>query len=397
MSIANAKHEKTKNKNKNKFLLTFICVFAAIIIVFGIVFGIIAAVGQSSKIARYGSQGVDLGEASYLASYYKYQHIRTLRTSGIQVSDSPAFWASDWKEGKTHGEFLRQSFEEFLEGILISAELFERNLTLADNDKEKIAKIAESPIVRYKNEAGFNKVSEKYGFDYNDYKNCISLMYKAAAFRSYILGVDGSKLTEKDTLDFLDTYSHVALLFLSDKDLTYKNSDGEYESRPLTEEELAEREAINKRLTDLIEGNADGQSITPETIEYYYPKSDSDQDMLASGYHLRYGSQSTEAFSNNYPEVVQKAIEMGRGEYAKVKCKIGTCFIYKYTEEESKKKTKIDPEGNPFFSDFYQDAADYVFAKVLDPLSGDVVFTDGYSEMKLEQIPMNYELIFSVN
>ena len=127
-------------------------------------------------------------------------------------------------------------------------------------------------------------------------------------------------------------------------------------------------------------------------IDVYYPKSDSDQQMRECGYYLKIGARSTDAFAENYPEVVSKALSMNAGEYAEVECKIGTCFIYKYKEEND--VMDID-EDNPFFSDFYSDASEYAFSKKLEKHVDEVVFTEEFDLIKIVEIPQNYELYIS--
>ena len=331
MKVEKEINKSSADKKKNRFLLIFICIFLSIVILFGIIFGIIAAVNQGNKVARFGSVGIDEGEARYLASYYKNNYLMMLSDAGVKCDDTVAFWSSEAEGGVTWGELLSLGYRDFVSGLLISIQLFEKETSLAAQDKEKIKEIAERPFKRYGTVEEFNKISEKYGFDYDDYKSCAEILYKAAAAKSYFVGADGKKLSAADCQEYLEKYSRVSLLFLYDETLYFVNSDGETENRPLTDEEKAEREAIAERLRSTIAAikTGEGDRITPEMfIDVYYPKSDSDQDMRESGYYLKRGARSTDAFAENYPEVVSKALEMQVGEYAEVECKVGTCFIY---------------------------------------------------------------------
>lgn len=373
-------------KKKNNFLLIFVCIFLATVILFGAIFGIIAAVSQSKKIVRFGSLGIDEGEARYLASYHKNDFMIMLSDSGINCYDAKSFWDSESDYGKKYGELLADSYRNFISGMLVSISLFDKETSLASADRERINEIAKRPLKRLGSVKEFNTVSEKYGFDYDDYKSCVELLYKAAASKGYFVGVNGSKLTKGQCSDYFEQYSHVALLFLYDETLYYKDDNGQTASRPLSDSEKAERTAIAQRLRELIASD----DITPETIEYYYPKSDSDQDMLKSGYYLKRGAVSTDAFEANYPEVVSKALEMQIGEYAEVECGVGVCFIYKYENSEKDIDTK-----NPFFSDFYSDAADFVFSEKLEPFVKDVEFGEDFDKVDVISVPQNYELYIS--
>lgn len=381
------KMDETKiPKKKNRFMLIFVCIFLAAVLLFGTVFGIIATVRQSGFLVKYGSYGFDSGEVTYLASYYKYLYKKSL--NGIIVSDTAESWGQTGPEGKTYGELLQKGFEEYLSGILVSCNLFDDDFSLSASDREKIASIAEKPLVTYGSVEAFNKASSAYGFDYEDYKGCIEPLYKAAMARVRYFGADGSNLQVSDCLEFYEQYSHVALLFISDGYIY--DEDGEY--RPLTDGERAERETMTAALSEAVKSG----TITVQTINHYYPDSDSDQDRLEKGYYLKRGAQSTDALAQNYPEAVSKAIEMERGEFAEVKCEGGVFFIHKYAEEELN-RAHIDKENDPFFSDFFADAADYIFSsKVLMPLAGRVEFTDKFGEVDILSVPYNATIIFSV-
>jgi phosphoglycolate phosphatase len=82
-------------------------------------------------------------------------------------------------------------------------------------------------------------------------------------------------------------------------------------------------------------------------------------------------------------EVVERALEMSVGEYEKVACSIGVCYIYK----ENVVSGAYDDEEDPFFSDFYSDASEYLYAEILDIIAPEVTVKDKFYEVDYSEIP----------
>ena len=78
--------------------------------------------------------------------------------------------------------------------------------------------------------------------------------------------------------------------------------------------------------------------------------------MYGVGYYFNPSAAATAEFTSVFPEIVEKSYEMGMGDYVMVECSIGVCFIYRYAVEMG----SYSDTQNPFFSDFYLDAADYL-------------------------------------
>jgi hypothetical protein len=75
------------------------------------------------------------------------------------------------------------------------------------------------------------------------------------------------------------------------------------------------------------------------------------------------------------------------GEYRMVECPAigGVCFIYKGDVVAG----AYASESNPFFTDFYSDAADYLFPKTLKDLMADVTFKKGFDPDAIISQPRN--------
>ena len=130
--------------------------------------------------------------------------------------------------------------------------------------------------------------------------------------------------------------------------------------------------------------------MSPESFSYYGKDSDGDASMNSIGYYLNPYAETSEEFSLEFPEVTEAAYSMAIGEYRKVECAAigGVCFIYRTKCAEGAYASTT----NAFFSDFYSDAADYLFPKTLKDLMLDVVFKDSFDREFIISQPRNRKL-----
>ena len=383
---------------KNRFLTIFVCIFTAVVLIFGGVLGIIIAVRNSQAVVVLGRVKVDEGALRYLSATYKVEYIRTLLSAGVKASDSESFWNSTDASGKTQGEIYNESFEEYVRAIASACSIFLSYSSYTQEDKESVkATVAE--VLKYKADGSkekFNELTAEYGFDYDDFCSAAELLYKADKAKTVIYGEDGENLSNfpAECEKYLETYTHVSLIFVRDKEVFVVDEEGNYvydengnvTTREMTEEEKAERQEVIGNLTAAIEARengGDGQ-ITPEMFEIYLEKSNGDPDMYKKGYYFNKNASATEEFSSAFPEVVERAFEMEIGEYARVDCSIGVCFIYRYDVTSGAYSDTEDL----FFSDFYSDASDYLYDDVLKTYSPNVNVKDSFYETDYSQIPL---------
>ena len=387
--------------SKYKFLTIFVCIFLAFVIILGTTLGIIIGVRNARTYARYGSTYVDEGTVNFLASIYKTEYIAELSSAGVRAYDSKYFWIDKAEDGETYGEKLNAGFREYLSGLLVAAELYGSYAKYTKADKRAVRTAAEQ-VMQYAGggtKESFHEKAEKYGFDYDDFLAGCELLYKASRAKIAIYGEDGANLAyyADECEKYLAQYTHVSLLFvrteetfLLDSDGNPVTEDGEYVMRPLTDEELAERNDTIAKLRAAIKAGEDGEdgAISPEMFDIYLKKSDGDKEMLEKGYYFIPAASETAAFASYHPTIVDKAYEMEIGEYAEVECSVGICFIYKY---EPLKGAYADKD-NQFFSDFYSDASVYLYALSLSQLAFEVVFSEKLDAVDVSLIPKNSEL-----
>ena len=383
---------------KNRFLIIFISIFLAAVLILGCVLGLVAILRSAKAVVKYDNVTMDAGCVRYFASYYKMIYIRTLRSSGVMASDTEAFWEKTDSEGVSEGEKFKKSFDEYIASLIAAESVFTENGSYTAEDKLTVTLTAEE-ILEDRAEGSvskFNAAAKKYGFDYDDFCNALAILYKSQRAQEIVYGVDGENLSAfpDQCKKYLDTYSHVSLIFIRTEDILVKDDKGDFVydalgnpvTRKLTEEEREEREASIETLTAAIDAKNSGgdKQITPEMFEIYLKKSDGDPEMTDRGYYFNPNASATVEFSGEFPEVVEAALEMEKYEYRRVDCSIGVCFIYKYDVTSDAYTDKEDL----FFSDFYKDASAYLFTEVLETIIPEVGFTDAYKEIDVLSIPL---------
>lgn len=394
-----------KNMFKNRFLTIFVCIFLAVVLIFGATFGIIIGVRNSRAVVTYENVRVDEGALRYLGAYYKISYVRALRASGVRAYDTEDFWNSTDKSGKTYKELYTESFEGYVRSLVASVNVFLTYSSYTKEDKQSVKDTVEE-LLTYKaggSEKEFDRMAEKYGFDYDDFCAAAELLYKADKAKTIVFGENGESLaySAEDCAKYLNTYSHVSLLFVRTKETFQRDEegnilygdDGNALMREMTDEEKSERGEIINKLTSAIEAKKNGgdYQITPEMFEIYLEKSDGDAAMHKKGYYFNENADATAEFATVFPEVVECALEMELYDYRRVETSIGVCFIYRYDIV----KGAYSDEENPFFSDFYADAANYLYEDILNTLAPEVKVKDSFFETDYSSIPLLSEFVIS--
>ena len=390
-------NEKLKMGRNNRILLTFVCIFLSVVLIFGAVFGIILAIEEANAVVKIGSVRMDEGIVRVISSYYKGLHIQGLLRAGYtDAEDDAEFWASLHENGKTQGQIYLESLRDYLSGIAAGCDLYNGIGSLTDGDRELIDSRVNAFVNYYGSKEKFNELAAPYGFDFEDFRRAMELTYISELAFNAVYGFEGSSLKASTDVaasqcaEYLATYSRVRLLFLSNEKISEQNAEGEWVERDLTEGEIAQREALAQSLRDAMaarESGGDG-AITEQMFDIYLEKSDGDPEMHELGYYFSETGDQTVKFAAYYPEVVEKALKMKVGEYAEVDCSLGKCFIYKLEPEEK----AYQNEENLFLSDFYSDAAVYLYTEAVKTLSSEVVFKENYEQIDLLSIPVNDRL-----
>lgn len=401
------KNSKTNNTGK-RALIIFIAAFLSLALVFGATLGVIAIVKRAGSVVSYDGVTMNKEVASFFISRFKVEYISALRSSGVNVTDTEAFWNSKDDTGATYGESFRTLAEQYLKEVVATAYLFDRYAKLNKEDKEKI-KATCRDVLEYQaggDEDKFNEIAAKYGFDYDSFCDAVELLYKSTSSYSAIYGADGTGIYGDNASceKYLSEYSHVQFIFIRTAQKLTTDSDGNTVLVDLTESERAERAALIDTLAKAIDSTktgADGQ-MTPAMFEIYLDKkyNDGDTSMNSTGYYLHENAETTAELAIAFPEVVKVALEMENGQFEKVVTTMvdednligmdAVCFIYKYAPTSGAYKT---PSLERWFSDFYSDASEKMFVESVSALIKDAKTTDKLSELDIVAIPKNTELV----
>ncbi len=402
------KNNKTNNNTGKRALIIFMAAFLSLALVLGATLGVIAIVKRAGSVVSYEGITMNKQVASFFVSRFKVEYISALRSSGVNATDTKAFWSSKDDTGATHGEKFRALAEQYLKEVVATAYLFDRYAKLNKEDKEKI-KATCHDVLEYQadgDEDKFNEKAARYGFDYDSFCDAVELFYKSTNSYASIYGTDGTGIYSDNASceKYLSEYSHVQFIFIRTEQKVTTDSDGNTVLVDLTDEEKAERMALIDTLAaaiDAIKTNADGQ-MTPAMFEIYLDGkyNDGDISMNSTGYYLHENAETTSELAEAFPEVVKTALEMENGEFEKVVTtpvdadnRIGmdaVCFIYKYAPTPGAYKT---PSLERWFSDFYSDASEQLFVKSISALIKDAKTTDRLSQLDIVAIPNNTELV----
>lgn len=392
---------------KNPLILT-VCITLTVLILFGSVLGAVIGVRNSRALASLGGTRLDRSAAAYLATTYKTTFIRYLMNSGhTDAADTPEFWGSTDGEGNGYADMLRTETEKYIRQTVAGAALFDRYFTLNADDKRVIKETAEDMLANIAggNEKKFDELASPMGFDFDGFVDAITLLYKSEQVRLRLYGADGSTLradaytTEREK--YFAEFAYVKLLFIRttyeyevDENGEYlRDADGNFVKRPLTAEERAEREAdvttMNRAFGDLKQGVVD--SLDEVLLTTMLAKYDFD-DYTLTGYFFAPASTYTQGFMTEVSrEVVERALSLGVGEGCVSETEYGTCFIYR---DEPIARAYDSDTFELFFTDFYSDAADYLYLDAVASLAEEVELKDNFFErVDVVALPHNWEIV----
>ena len=423
------KVQNTQNNQKSKtesavytkkFVIISVSILVGIALIFGATLGIVAAVKNASYVMKLEGIGIDSGVANYLSSYFKAKYMQSLASSGVDVSDTASFWNTKVFGENTYGDYLEYETEQYMKQIIASLLIFDMYTSLTKEDEDEID-LAVKEILVYKasgDKKAFNEDTEKYGFDYNDFKNGTEILYKTYILNERIFGKNGANMTSFSEYceEYFSGYARVKLIFIRTKDTFVLDSEGNRVKddknndslRELTDSEKAERQEYIARLDACMNGINDG-SVAPEQFdvlaEELIAKYGENSKESITGYYFSTGSTYTEEFKKYYPTVVSKAFDMEIGdcsviEFGSVMAEgeeekeestaafVGRCYIYRVEKEKDAYKKQ-----NDFFADFYSLASSSLHQKMIEEYAKKVEVLDKWEKIDQRNIPYNTDYV----
>ena len=397
--------KKADVKKKNRFLIIFVSAFVSVVLIIGITLGAIAITKDAGSIVSYGGTRMSREVAVYFASVFKNDFKTSLSGTVQGVEDSPGFWNSISKTGEPYIDLLNAGAKEYVKQIVAMNYLFDRYSRLSSENEKTIDAAVEGTLKTYGGSIeAFNAAAEKYGFDYETYKEATKMLYKAASLETLICGVGGAKLkasTSESVISsrnkLLSEYSHVKLLYintelkfvLDDNGNRVKHPDGTYKTEELTAEEKAQRISEIENIRAAIKAIGTDEMHMGEDMFDNYMQSEYYSGMLETrqhGYYFLENTLATEAFDNQ--DIVEKSSEMKIGDFDEVVLESGVCFIYKLPTDPADLSVSA---LESFFVDFYEKLSDRFIGEQISLLTPDVKIKDEFGEIDLIVLPYNYE------
>ncbi len=393
--IKTAPKEKPKKKKMSKnarIVTTFVCIFLALVLILGIVLGIVVMVKRAKAIVTVGSVSITEGECRVLASYYKNLHLRDLRRAGYDAVDTEKFWSTEHENGMTQGELLEKSTKNYIALVAAASNLYYtliESKKLREGDESYIKQRTEAFLARYSN---FEELISPYGFDYEDFVGAMTLTYTAEAAYYMVYGSGGEMLKQAGAeytalLDqyLLDNYTKVKMIFLAKEQVQEPDSSGQLVWRDLNPAEIVERENIAEIFKDAIASGGFLEVTIDEYLSNSENPNDGDIEMGLVGYYFSASEQQTASFAAERPEIVRAAYDMTTGEARYIELEDAHVFLYR---DDPTAKAYAD-EDNPFFADFYKNAAFEFFTEDIEALSSEVEFKDKFYEIDLISLKPN--------
>ena len=222
-------------------------------------------------------------------------------------------------------------------------------------------------------------VAAKYYTSADAIKRAAECDYKAELLFTLLYG-DGGKLTEAQKNDYYNaSYSRVKVIFIN----TYTKVVTEDENSYVDGLTQSEREA-KLALADEIDA-----ALALDASEAAFEALMSHSDDTATS-HYENGFYLSSLSDYPIPEVLQGALELGIGEYARVESEYGIHFILRYPLEEKGYEVK---ENSDWFADFNINAAMWNFDNaILGMLTEVSVNEELKSEYPISKIKYNYEI-----
>ncbi|MBR5139654.1 MAG: hypothetical protein IKV16_01240 [Clostridia bacterium] len=410
---------KTKEKmSRKKVLLIIVCIFLAILMVLGATLAIIVGVKNANSVVYIDDVRLGEGECNYLAAYYKYIFLTAYASEG--AADTPEFWNSVSKNGKTYGERLADGAVRYIKDIAIKNYLFNSYCKFDKADDVEVKK-AVKEILDHKADDSvekFNELAAPSGFNFADFENASLLLYKASALEERIFGTDGEKIESfltsssmsTEIKEYLDkqyeSYSHVKLLFIRTED-TFKVDDngnrvrdenGEDILVPLSDLGKTQRIELLSDIRGAISayntGSGEGE-MTPVYFNALLAEHGADGDMRMNdeGYYFSSAAEFTTEFASggdDLKRIVDMSLAMSVDSYAEVAFDGGICFIYKYKNTPD---AYLTTEAYGCLSDFYKLAVSPVLTSVTESYMDEVTVKDSLLATDFKALAYNYLFI----
>ncbi len=243
-----------------KFKTRFLAVLIAVISLFSVLTG--CGVIKGDTVMELG--GYKITEAMY--TYWMARYKAIFLSNYNNGKDTEEFWNSTTEDGITYEQFITQYINNFAREVLISMKLFDDyNLSFTSEEKDMISDYIKGLNTAYGSKAEFNDYLAGYGLNSKTLETIYYAEQKIDKVREALFsdgGVFG--VTNEDREKYYEENYYCAEWIYIYRNMKLKtdenggyitDSNGMYETEPLTDEEKAEKEKKieelkNKLLTE---------------------------------------------------------------------------------------------------------------------------------------------------
>ncbi len=335
----------------------------------------------------------------YWLTWYKYEYLVLYKADG--AADTEEFWNStDPDTGLTHLEQATSGALDYMRQVVAAAAYLDSTgRTLTDTERDQIT-LALNRMLTHQSDgskSAFNRLVEPYGFDYRAVKEAVLLEAKANKLYELLAG-DVSSVSDAHIRSYVaENYTHTLILivntdiaYLTDEDGTLmSDGKGGYQSRPLTEEEKAEKQQVIADIEQQLTAGIDEAAFRELMREH---NDDLNTLTYRNGYFFAPSSAFTTFLLTEEPDVTRTALELEEdGDWKKVTTEGGmTAFVYR-AQLLVEDKPWDEDYNYDFFSDVRSLTALYLYKALLKEQTEAVeVFTERVNSIDFIALPYQY-------
>ena len=376
-----AKRARRKSEGGRGFII-FVAVFLILLIGLIAAVGIVSSIRYKNSVFTIDGMRMDKEVASFFVSMYRTEYTAAMRAQG-KNPDKDGFFDELAEDGRTNREVYEELCASYLKQILAASYIFDSVRELKKEEEEDINRVVRE-VLEYKANGSvdtFNTMAEPFGFDYDSFHDAVTMYYKALSSFSALYGAEGAGISQNATVcgSYLQEYTHVSMIIVRTESKLITDGEGQDYNIMLDANERAARQALIASMDaamDAYKNDTDGKMTLPAFQNWLSTSTDSGRDWLATGYYFHESAEMTDEFSEAFPGVVETAYEMQMGSFASLWTNIDIVVdgevhservkVYLYRYEVTPGAYSDGRMSDVWFSDFYTDAAVYLFNSKLN-------------------------------
>ncbi len=298
-------------KNKIIAYLLVICMFMCMMI----------SCSKTENAMEYKGETVSFNLYSYWMSQIKSSFVSS-------ENDTNEYWDTEYSDGSTYEERLRQIVNFNVKVNLICKKMFkDMGLEISESDLKEIEEALSDMLNSYGSKSELNTFLSKYNINYD----MLYEIYKAELRTSMVFDAlyseGGERYLSEEKIDeyFKNTYHHIDIIMISDSvevetdsegNIVYDETSGSPKTRELTEQESQAKKQLADDIITRLDRGEDFDDLKSQYNE------DPNKSVFTNGYYISSNNVSTYG-----SEMVLAAQNMQTGEYKKLEFDGVICIL----------------------------------------------------------------------